>query len=477
MTTFTIKDVGPIRSLQIPIEAGTVTVLSGPNGSGKTTALKGLAAAAKGKNAGITPRDGVNAGTIRMPGCTVRVGARVTRRGEPDEPYALIEDGREMARIVDPGVKDPEAADKRRIEALLSIVGVTVQPDEFREFLGDELFVKYERENGATGSIVDAGGDLRRWLQAEARRHEEQVAKADGVIAEIGEVDDVLVPDVDRAYREMVEAEKLADESEIRHTAAQQALQKLDGVELPDIEGLRQDMADANAEVERLTEEIRILQSALSDAKARVSGCQSALSQAEERVRDHEKLTEAVAGDVSEDVVMERRRLAEEARERHRQAVELASMAEKAEQARERLARAKSQREHAEAGAERCRGLAERAYELLRGAIRSVGGGWTVNDGMRLCVSHVRGEETPIGELSHGERAIRAAEVILTHSGSDGDELPVVAIPQEVWESFDADARTQVRGWAKARGVAVVTAEASRTPGQEGIEVHQEVAG
>ncbi|MEO2031793.1 MAG: hypothetical protein ABGZ35_06885, partial [Planctomycetaceae bacterium] len=90
----------------------------------------------------------------------------------------------------------------------------------------------------------------------------------------------------------------------------------------------------------------------------------------------------------------------------------------------------------------------------------------------RLCVTHARGDQTPYGDLSPGERAILAIDAVLPKT-FDGDEIPVVALPQEIYESLDGANRSIFCDFVAERGFAAVTAEASQSPNVTEIETHQ----
>ncbi len=62
-----VKNLGPIVDCEIPLVCGSVTVLCGANGVGKTTAQKALTGVLTKSASEISPRDGVDAGSVEMP--------------------------------------------------------------------------------------------------------------------------------------------------------------------------------------------------------------------------------------------------------------------------------------------------------------------------------------------------------------------------------------------------------------------------
>ena len=186
MVDVNVADVGPIRKISIPIVPGEITLLTGYNGSGKSTAMAAVRTGVTGKNAGVTPRDGRPAGTVSVPGCTIRVGARVSKRGKPEGSYAIIEDGGGLGRLIDPGIKDPIAADRRRLEAILTATGTEYDEQAVEDFLGDDVHQEYLLSRPAkTKSIVEAAAELKKFLQEKAREYEDAVSECNGAIGQV----------------------------------------------------------------------------------------------------------------------------------------------------------------------------------------------------------------------------------------------------------------------------------------------------
>ncbi len=129
--TIEIDHVGPVRHLTIPIpEQGGVVVLRGRNGSGKTTVLDGVESLYnKSARKGLRPNDAAPSGSVEGLGVTVRLGRSNTVTGE-----LVCEslDGRvDPSQLVDPGIKDPLAADSRRLATLIRLAGVTITADKW----------------------------------------------------------------------------------------------------------------------------------------------------------------------------------------------------------------------------------------------------------------------------------------------------------------------------------------------------------
>lgn len=110
-----LDSIGSIRSAKILIpKDGGVVVLTGRNGSGKSTALDAIQSAMTGK--GKPPvMDMAKSGSVRVAGITMTVARSVRRQGELQ--VETLEGRLSIADLVDPGFVDPERADAKRIKA------------------------------------------------------------------------------------------------------------------------------------------------------------------------------------------------------------------------------------------------------------------------------------------------------------------------------------------------------------------------
>jgi len=131
-----LENVGPIKQLTIPIpDGGGIICLKGVNGSGKTHALTAVESLYnKTTRKGLRNSDGVPSGTVAGLGVTVRLGRSNTVKGE-----LLCEslDGKvDPSQLVDPGLKDPLAADAKRLATLIRLAGVKVSAAQWAEAIG-----------------------------------------------------------------------------------------------------------------------------------------------------------------------------------------------------------------------------------------------------------------------------------------------------------------------------------------------------
>lgn len=133
----TIEDVGPIKHVEIPLQPGRVTLLTGSNGAGKTQSLKAINALA-GSDAdkkALTVRDGQKTGRISGLGREVKLTLKQTR-DTGDISVMVVEDGFSLQQFVNPGYATPEGNDKSRLQNLASVLGIEVTKDSMAELLG-----------------------------------------------------------------------------------------------------------------------------------------------------------------------------------------------------------------------------------------------------------------------------------------------------------------------------------------------------
>lgn len=461
-----IKNVGPITELTVPIEAGKLTVLTGPNGSGKSTAISTVQAVASGKTNGLTPRDGKRYGTIEVPGATVKLGARMSTAGKATESYAIVEDGAGIGLLIDPGVKDPVAADKRRIRALLAACDVTGNSSDLKAFLGSELYAEFTADAKQSGDIVDQADNLKKWLQKRARDFENEANTTLGSIAEVGELPEAIeeVPDVDGLRQQAADADQLLKSARAKREGQQEALKRLEGFgsDLPDVDLLRGQFKSAVDDVKRLQE-------SLKKAEAMADQLQVSIESAERDHKRYQDLKDQVSDIITDDAVTELAVASEKKTVEYENAVALRERARTIAADRQRLAELNVKLSKSQQYGELCRKLASETHSLLHEAVSTNCPGWSIDEELRLCVEHARGEQIAYGELSPGERAIRAVAITLPAEWS-GDQVPVVALPQEVYESLDAANRQKFMQYLADRKLACVTAEASRRVDQVKIE-------
>jgi len=458
--TIRIENVGPIGRLTFPLPDAGVVVLRGRNGTGKSHALQAVDTLVSGR--GHPPcRDFAARGLVEGFGARLTIGRSQRRTGEAE--VVTLEGRLDISQLVQPPIKDEEAADRTRIKALVQLAGTQIEPDAFDPILPAGLSASsLVGLSEQTDDPVVMAGRLKRALEAEARRLEREAetlrAQAVGLAAGVapespdGPTRDQAEADLREALlaeRELVARAEEAKRQQQRIETARAQIQKLSS-ELPE----DQTVARLESEETQLTDQIEKLRRALAVATERRDQVRRQLHAARlvaSQLAELQKVLSAKVEDVPETlVVAARERIAaakatlERAIQREQDSRRAAEAAERHKLADANEAKAKSLREAASATDGVLSDLVGRVTSRLR-----------VNGGRLVCDTD-RGVEL-FAELSPGERWRIALEIAAEQVGTGG----LVTVPQEAWEALDPVHRHEVAGIAKRLGVVVLTAEAT----------------
>jgi len=155
MSTFTLSNVGIHKSIRIDITPG-LTLLTGPNGCGKTTAINAIVRATDAssktpvaaRNEGYTPDGDTIAptiGRVEGPGIMLRVGEKVTKTGAPT---VQIVNTTTLHRIVTgDDLEAPAARDRIRLTAIMEALPIPATADNLAEIQGGLSILKQEQTN------------------------------------------------------------------------------------------------------------------------------------------------------------------------------------------------------------------------------------------------------------------------------------------------------------------------------------------
>lgn len=469
MAKLTVKNTKAIRNLDVDFQPGTITVLNGPNGAGKSTTLHVLQSAITGKNVGgLEPTDGQRAGLVEFDGVTIKVGKRVSFSGESDGTVCLIEGGDDIAAFINPGIKDKEAADKRRLEKLCSIVGAELTDADIKGFIGDDLWDDWKASpNAKKEGIVDVVKSLKRWLEEQARDIEAKIVGCTAELDAIGEIPKKgAAPDVEKLQEESDRIVGLLTDAKAKRKAGIEAAESLEAVrgvvKDPDVEeqllaGLEAERDEIDSQIKKAEAALSVLRSSLEVKKSEIKTARESIEIARTQSSRLEKLQAAVRDSVTQEQIDELQQKRDAAAKEVADAIVLRSQLDAAEQNRQRAATLKSQREKLEAQAERCRARAVETPTLLQKVVDNLDG-WSISSDVRLCCRTERSAEEAYDDLSPGLKAIRALELSCLKPGSGGGRKMVVC-PQEIWESLDGKNRQVVHEWVKQKGLILVTGE------------------
>ena len=475
-----IENVGPIEHLSIPIpEGGGIVVLRGSNGDGKSHAINCVEALySKDVRKGLRHRDGMPSGRVEGLGVTVRLGRSNTAKGE-----LVCEslDGRvDPSQLVDPGIKDPLAADARRLATLVRLAGIKVDFPAWQSAVGEagELI--------ALDALVDddpvASADrIRRKLHDVALNRERlatsKTGEANTLIQSIADVDMSNPEDsqeLDRRYESAADSlsrlKQQIDDREASRSRFTECKNKLDLIAVPDLDFIQTAISGIDGDIAgncSALDESRIAMKAAQDKL-------SSLTHSLDRLRVERRLADEQLGHATKQVatIEELRKVVEAGfpvpitDEAVTQAIAVKQAAREAiacEQVVRRAIDTMAKAEAAEAEsvvlakqAEKLREIARSTDSVLEQALVDAGfDSIRVYDG-RLCISSDRGLE-PFSDLSYGERWRHALD-LAARGLPRGAVLPVC---QEAFESLDPINREFVSGLARDRGQVIITAEAT----------------
>lgn len=473
-----IENIGPVEQVRIPVpEDGGLVVLRGRNGRGKTKSLEAVESLVSGKGK-LDVRDGELRGTVAGLGAQVTVAQSTRRKGELE--CVSLEGRLSIAELVDPGLKDGEAADAKRIKALVALSGRKADAKLFHElFGGRESFEHYVKESSLdTDDLLVLAGRVKRAAEEAARNAESQAdhaaghAKAaeefaDGIDTSAECDSDELQERLEKAIAEEAAMKREVEQADKILRVAASSREQLDRMLS---EPSRLSLADTAVKKLQTQEAVEQAAKAFTDATeaARKAGeayelarkdhahaialSKEAERQAEiiEQCQRQIEAAEAV-GKIDAAKLDEARRRVTECRE----AVERGALIRTA---KEKLSSAGLHREleaDYRKDAERLREAAKGTDGVLTGLVASLGTPLRVEAG-RLVMGTKRGK-THYSDLSHGERWKLALDIAIEAVGAGG----IVTVPQEAYESLDPTNRRAIAEHVKGRGVVVLTAEAS----------------
>lgn len=460
-------NVGPVEHLVIPVPAeGGVVVLRGPNDIGKSTMLRAATAllGSKKDQTNLRPTDGCDAGKISYGECTITVGRANRRKGSVD--VLSIAGDVDLSTIVDPGIIDVVAADKRRLQAIFSIAGESGPTgNDLRKSVdsGDAVAIKWDKP------LLDAAHDFREYCLLKAREAERQATECEATCAALGGVVDVEAPTVDeiqsaKSYAQssveslvrIKERHRLSVEhaSRVEKAKAQLATlsppESIDDIEMQ-IKSIREKVQKLDEQRTRLIDEGKSLaskrdsvakenslrasfESILSESadvvtEADIDAAQAVVDSANTRVDALRKASESAAN-------------ATKAKAMKAKAVELSTSAE-------------SLRKSAGSSLD----------EALGQLVGSVFPDAKFKDG-RLAVKHRRGV-VPFSELSEGARWTMVLDLAIKLC----PERTMITIPQQAWDGLDGANRKLIAQWARSKRIVVMSAEASDDEDAAGIEI------
>lgn len=468
--TVEIKNVGAVEYVRfdLPVGRGGVKILTGTSGSGKTTALAALNGllGIPGESAGLAPSDGSDSGEIQGLGRSVKVSKRSRATGELDRP--TLGGKLDIAKLVDPGLKDKEARTKLRIRVLVAASGAQLAP---RDLLGDQAeLIQYIDIDAAkrADDAVQMADLMKRQLDAAALDQEKEAGVlrklSDAKAFEAGDVDELKesstweqvaaehrdamqrVAAIDAGLKAQQDAEidnkaaaeeikllterakSLTSVDEIEHNISQQ--EKL-------IEGMERRLADAKVRLEQLRgnlREVQSIQRSIEAANARIKTVATSYTEKD--------LVAAVADRDAKYSKLER--------------------VKEIERRKDALAQADKHRleaEGIETLAQKLRNAAQVVQQRLQRILPA--GPIEIDGNGDLVVQHAkRRKKVSYDELSDGERWAIAMQYIIQLVGKGG----VVALTQEAWQALAPELKQKIRQLCEEFQVWIISAEVADGP-------------
>jgi len=458
MRAIQIEDVGPIEKLTIPLPDAGVVVLRGRNGAGKSHALAAVDSLVSGR--GRPPcRDGRAKGVVEGIGARLTIGRSQRRTGEAE--VVTLEGRLDISQLVQPPIKDEESADRTRIKALIQLSGAVAETSAFEAILplGTTLGELVGR-NSADDPVALAG-QIKRALEAEARKGEraaeDAAAKAAVLKAEADRLpsDDPGSPaEAQAAYQQALvalkEIETRADEARRRAEQARRAEQGLASLraqaQAASVESLEAEAADLDGKIGKLEQALAVARERRAQVRRQLDQARATQSQ----IAQLERLITEAPPLVDPARIAEARAEVDRAKAR----IERAILAQRRRELLAEADRRRGEAEAAAAAASRYRDAAAATDGVLSDLVGKVTSRLRVEMGRLVCDTD-RGAEA-FGDLSPGERWRVALEIAAEQVGRGG----LVTVPQEAWESLDPVNRSEVAAIASRVGVVILTAEA-----------------
>lgn len=480
--TIEATNLGPIESFSVALKSPGVTVLVAPNGSGKSILLDAVQVAARGKGK-LPLRDRTRRGNVAAFGANITIGGTCRHSGEFEVTH--IEGRFDLAGLVDPGLKSPVAADNARIKSLVSLTGVEASPQKFREHpsLAETFDGVVKSASTTVSDIVEMAAKIKDDYDAAARAQEDKAERETGHASALA-----APPDLDLTLphdsAELQEAYNQARDTHTRlverhaeagrtKTARDHAAELLKGLEVNELIADRAEtvtlMEQSEAEQKLNLKSIAELENQISELKLRNKSLNETILLATSKISTVDRQLDIVSRAKK---TLEADRIAQPTPDEIQQAadavtaaaaaIEQGSMIRQAIKDIEQSAKHRKAATLARETATKYRDAGRATDEVLSNLIKC-DQLRVESDGKstRLVTdSTTRGKSIPYHDLSDGERWTIAIDIGADQVGEGG----LLVISQVGWEGIDGFNRNHIHSHAVARGVYILTAEASTDP-------------
>ena len=477
-----IDKVKAVRKLELPIlDGGGVVVLKGRRGCGKSWALKAVDALTNpASRKSLSPTDGADVGTISGPGITIRLGKSNTARGQLE--VETLDSDCDLSALVDPGLKDIEAADKRRLETIIRLLKIAVSRERWNAMLKDvpKLLDDPVLKAIDCSDPVSASDKIRRRVHDIARETERVVndkrAQATATRETVRGID-LEAPADEAELRSAVEAvqEQLTVARQQQRakaeaqTAAEDAQRRLQQAQAayggPTAAECQTALGEATDAYNLADVEVKQAEDTLNAAKAK--RCQFAASRTaadnslvaakhhESTLAEVRSILAASIPEAPDDALIAG---LENGKKTAQEAVEYGVKVRGAKLAIEQADKLDEEWKQLSVESDRLRDIARSTDTVLQDALAASGVDCVRIIEGRVCVPSSRplGYE-PLGELSDGLRNEVAVKLGAAGVGKGG----ILTLSQQAWEGQDPDGELIIVETARTCGVTLYTAEAT----------------
>lgn len=475
--TIELENVGPIERLSIPIpEGGGLVILKGRNGKGKSHGLAAVGSLySKEQRKNLRNSDGTPSGLVQGLGVTIRLGRSNTIKGELV--CESLDGSVDPSVLVDPGLKDPVAADTKRLATLVRLAGISVDVETWRSAIGAEIAEAVGLDSLYDSDPVLAADRLRRKLhelalarERKADKKSQEAAAIQLTIADVNIVDEesnsfVLQKAVEEATEALAAAKQQRADALVAREKQQEARRLLEeneakAVDLAEVSSrvstLQEKLTDRTAEYRDLTARLEIIRTEMEKLESQIAAAQDLRAVAVKQQEQLAKWRALVESEATPPISEEELAALDAAKQAAIAAMKRGEVVQRAIMQTAQAGELNREAKVIANAAKQLRELAVSSDSVLENALKDQGfDSIRVYQG-RLCVESDRGLE-PFAELSHGERW-RLALDLAAQGLAKGSVLPVC---QEAYESLDPENRQFVRMLAKERGIVLVSAEAT----------------
>lgn len=477
--TIRIRDIGPHSNLEIQVKPG-VNVLCGRNEAGKSIAIRCVSALSGGDAKGLPVKDGSAGGMVSGFGTTISVGMRTQRAGELKDAEPLNE-RIDLATLVDPRIKDPVAANKHRVRALLTLTKAKLTYEDFRDILPENRREEIDADFDSADP-VELAASIKREMEKKARRHGEDADEAasqlkaclqsiEGIDLEADCDEEKLRQEHQTAVERKAKIEAEISAARLAGHKYQKAKEKLETLpKLPDLKAIEAEMTRRSEEARRTDSELEEAKHALRRAEEAVEQAkrvadsayrseqdqQSVLKAAQEQHEAVAELSELVASEPEPGPTNEELETALEAVKAAEEAVANGVSIRRAREKNETAQGHLRKQEEAYQISQVYRQAAAATDQVLTNAVKSpyfsVAGG-------ELCAKDHKDVVRPYADLSEGARYKIAIKAVSEAVGNGS--FYFVALDQNAWDGLNTESRAEVAREAVKHNVAIITGEVS----------------